>query len=156
VKDVAVHYRGGWDPVHPGTATVSYTVSNTGNVPLQAHRTLHAEGLLGVFGKTSAQPDVPLLLPGNSVHLTGVLTGVWPGVSLHASVRLAPFTAVVALGSPVPQAAASADASAVPWTWFLAFLLVLAATVLWTLRSRRRHRASTAPEETAPALSHAG
>lgn len=155
VRDVTVDYRGGWDPVHPGTATVGYTVTNTGNVPLQAHRTLHTEGLLGVFGRTGEQPDVPLLLPGNSVRLSARLTGVWPGGRLHARVELAPYTAVVALSTAVPPATAGATAGAVPWTWLIAVLVLLAAAGPWA-RRRLRGRAAAPAKGEAPALSRAG
>jgi hypothetical protein len=150
VRHLTVRYKGGWDPVHPGTATVGYTVTNTGNVPLQAHRAVRTGGLFGVFGKVTRQADVPLLLPGNSIRLTTRLTGVWPGGTLHTAVGLTPFTSVVALGTPPATATATASTWAVPWSWLIAALAVSAALGGW-LRRRRRQRtagaAASAPRE---------
>ena len=144
VKGLTVHYQGGWDPIHAGTATITYTVANTGNVPLQAHQTLRTDGLFGVFGKSTHGADVPLLLPGNSVRVSAKVTGIWPGGRLHTSVQLAPYTTLVSLA--MPPTSSSTSTWAVPWTWLIAVLVVLVTLGTWTRRRRRRRRARKATD----------
>ena len=148
VKNLTVHYQGGWDPVHPGTTTISYTVANTGNVPLQAHQALHTNGLLGTFSRATRKADIPLLLPGNSIQVSAKVTGVWPGGRLHVTVQLTPYTTLVSIA--VPPASAHASVWAMPWTWLVCFVVVLGAVGTWIWRRRRavRRRAEggTGPE----------
>ena len=47
VTGLVVHYQGTLDPIGTGNATVTYTVSNTGNVALGGLQTVDVSGLLG-------------------------------------------------------------------------------------------------------------
>jgi len=135
VEHMSVQYHGSWNPTQPGTETVGYTLANTGNVPLQAHQSLHSAGLFGVFGANRTLADAPLLLPGNAIHLTVEVPRVWPGAQLTASLKVTPFTGIVSLLPPPATTRASASTSAMPWSWLLGLAVVASA---WWLRRRRR------------------
>lgn len=149
VKNMSVNFHGGWSPDRPGSATVSYTVANTGNVPLQAKQTLGTEGLFGVFSKTTKAADVPLLLPGNSIKLTSKLSDIWPGGRLRVKVDLAPYTSIVTLASTPAHGTGQTSVWAMPWTWLIALLVVLAIVALYVRRWRKRRKAAKAPKDAA-------
>ena len=148
VENLSVRYHDSWNPTQPGSATVSYTLANTGNVPLQGHQTLHSAGLFGVFGKNQALPDAPLLLPGNSIRMTVQVPRVWPGARLTTALHVTPFTTVTTLLQPAPAVSASGSAWAMPWLW-LAALVVLA--LAWYRRRRRLRKAARAVQKPATA-----
>ncbi|BBC36458.1 hypothetical protein SGFS_077520 [Streptomyces graminofaciens] len=124
-------------PLVPGlgdsTATVSYTLHNTGNVTLSPKVELRAEGL---FGRTLLARDltkVPSeLLPGQSVRLSEQWRGApqldWGDVTLTASAK-------------DTRESAGASFLAVPWL-MAAILLAAAAVGTFLLVRSRRRRAS--------------
>ena len=142
VEHYQVQYHDSWNPTRPGSATVSYTLANTGNVPLAAHQSLHSAGVLGVFGANQKLADAPLLLPGNSIRLTVQVPRAWPGLQLDTSLRVTPFTSIVTLAQPPASVDASGSAWAVPWVW-LAIVIALA-LIWWGRRRLRRRRAARA------------
>jgi len=142
ISGFTVHYQGGWNPVGAGTATVAYTVTNSGNVPLQARQTLRASGVFGVFTKNAAQRDLPLLLPGNSIRLSATIAGVWPGLRLNVQAQVTPYTSLVVL-NPQPTTVISTTSTwATPWTWLIVVLLLIAALGAWRWSARRRRKES--------------
>ena len=147
VEHLQVQYHDSWNPARPGSATVSYTLANTGNVPLAAHQSLHSAGLLGVFGADPKLADAPLLLPGNSIRLTVQLPHAWPGVQLDASLQVAPYTSVITLLQPAASVRASGSAWAVPWVWLA--IVVALVLVWWGRRRLRRRRAARARQQPA-------
>ncbi|MEU7297470.1 DUF916 domain-containing protein [Streptomyces exfoliatus] len=128
-------------PLVPGTragsAVVSYTLHNRGNVTLDPKVALRAEGL---FGRTLLDRDlakVPSeLLPRQKIRLTERWTGSpqldWGDVTLTATAKDVRETGTVSFLA-VPWAAATT-------------LLVGAAAGLFGLRIRRRRAARTAPD----------
>ncbi|MFR0352508.1 WxL protein peptidoglycan domain-containing protein [Streptomyces sediminimaris] len=140
-----VHHQ----PLLPGlgdsTATVSYTLHNTGNVTLDPRVELRAKGL---FGRTLLARDltrVPSeLLPGQRVRLTEPWRGAprldWGKVELTASAEHT-------------RASASASFLAVPWAVAVALLLVaVAAGAVLAVRARRgRGRRSVPVRPSRPA-----
>lgn len=124
-----VHHQ----PLVPGigdsTATVSYTLHNTGNVTLDPEVELRAKGL---FGRTLLARDltrVPAeLLPGQRVRLTEPWRGApqldWGKVELTASAK-------------DTRESASASFLALPWLAALVLAAVAAVGTAWVLRARR-------------------
>lgn len=143
VSDVHVDYDAGGNPVAPGSATVSFTVTNTGNARVAPAEQVQISGLLGLGRARAAAVDVPELIPGASVQRSVVVDGVWPLVRTTARVALG--GEVVALpGAPaaeegplVPGVVATAAAWAVPWA-VLAALVLLGVLVALRVRARRR------------------
>ncbi|MEU8572357.1 WxL protein peptidoglycan domain-containing protein [Streptomyces asoensis] len=146
-----VHHQ----PLVPGfgdsTATISYTLHNTGNVTLEPKVELKASGL---FGRTLLTRDLEKLpsqlLPGQRVRLTERWTGA-PRLD-RAHVRLT----ATAKGT---EESAKASFLAVPWLVVGAVAAAVAAGV-WLLIRRRRTRpegargtARPAPTDRGPKLS---
>ncbi|MFI6656061.1 WxL protein peptidoglycan domain-containing protein [Streptomyces sp. NPDC050523] len=124
-----VHHQ----PLVPGlgdsTATISYTLHNTGNVTLNPEVELRAEGL---FGRTLLARDltrIPAeLLPGQRVKLTEPWRGApqldWGDVTLTAS-------------APHTRESASASFFALPWVVAVVLLVVVVVGVVLVVRGRR-------------------
>jgi hypothetical protein len=139
------------DPLNPfgtGTATISYTVANTGNVRLAATPTVSISGPFGQ-SKVVHPAKLPLILPGDSVRVSLRVPGLFPDGPMTAHVAVnggwPPQTAP--LPSALPVADGQASLFAFPWS-LLGLILLLAAIgvgVWFFLRWRRRlHRAELA------------
>lgn len=128
-------------PLVPGlgdsTATISYTLHNTGNVTLNPKVELRAEGL---FGRTLLARDltrIPAeLLPGQRVKLTEPWRGApqldWGDVTLTASAQHT-------------RESASASFFSLPWVVALVLLVVVVVGVALHLRARRDRARPSAP-----------
>ncbi|MFI1766004.1 WxL protein peptidoglycan domain-containing protein [Streptomyces sp. NPDC020800] len=141
------HVRiGHHQPLVPGlgdsTATVSYTLHNTGNVTLDPKVRLKARGL---FGRTLLDRDLTRipseLLPGQRVRLTEAWHGApqldWGDITLTAS-------------APGTRQSASASFLALPW--LLVALVFAAGAVSGALlvRARRGRARRSAPVRRSP------
>jgi hypothetical protein len=150
VENFSVKYQGTWNPVKAGTATVTYTVLNDGNVPLEAHQSLKLSGLFGLFGKTVKMADAPLLLPGGSIKMAATVKDVWPGGQLTATAHLTPFTTIINLPTRPSAVASQSSVLAMPWTWLIILVVVVLLFVGNWLRHRRQRRPKP-PRPAAPA-----
>ncbi|OIJ95776.1 WxL protein peptidoglycan domain-containing protein [Streptomyces monashensis] len=127
-----------------GTATVSYTLRNTGNVTLDPKVELTAHGLFGRTLLDRTLTRVPSeLLPGQTVRLTEPWDGApqldWGDVTLTAS-------------APGTRQSASASFLALPWlAAALVFLVGVAAGVLLVRARRGRVRRSAPVRRSRPA-----
>jgi hypothetical protein len=141
VSDVSVSYDGSINPLDAGAASVTYTLTNTGNTRLAPAVGVSASGPFGWAG-VSAFDDAPELLPGSSVTRTLEVAGAPALFALTADVTataeiVSPgVTAADALPGPV-IATGSAVTAAIPWTVLIA-LVVAAALLAWLLVMRRR------------------
>lgn len=150
VGDIAVDYHGTANPVETGSATVTYTLTNTGNTRLDPAVQVALGGPFGLAGVTAAD-DAPELLPGSSLQRTVEVAGVVPLVLLAADVTATSQVVSRTLAGAEPSALdplvseGSAATAAVPWT-ALAILLVLALFVVWRIVAARRRKAAHARE----------
>ncbi|GAA2499468.1 WxL protein peptidoglycan domain-containing protein [Streptomyces longisporus] len=124
-----VHHQ----PLVPGlgdsTATISYTLHNTGNVTLDPKVELRAEGLFGRTLLARNLSRIPSeLLPGQRVHLTEPWRGApqldWGDVTLTASAQ-------------DTRESASASFFALPWLVAVILLAVAAVGAVLLIRARR-------------------
>lgn len=149
VDDVQVTYLGaGANPLAPGTATVSFTVTNTGNARIAPGESVTVGGPFGWGSTPAAQVDLPELIPGATVQRTATLEEVWPLLLASAQVSVGGTVVPMSTGADasaedvaVPTATASASAWAIPWTW-LAALLLLVAVIVWRTGAGRRRKAA--------------
>ena len=142
------------DPLNPfgtGTATVSYTVANTGNVRQAGAQTVT---VTGPFGQKAVvhQPKLPTILPGDSIRVTAQVPGLFPAGPMTAKVDVtASWPAdTIALAHAAPETTGNASLFAFPWT-LLGLILLLAAIgvgvwfyLRWRGRLRRAELASVA------------
>lgn len=133
-------YDGSWNPAASGTATVSYTVRNTGNVDLGGNQAVKISGLFGSVGSITTTPQVPLLLPGGSYPVRVIVHHVWPELFMHAKVTVTPLGASGAVNPVVKPFSAETSFWAVPWALLVLIVLVVGLVVGW-----RRWRAAHPP-----------
>lgn len=150
VTALHAHYDGTANPVGTGSARLTYTVTNNGNVRLTAHQHVRINGLFGGLSGSTALADLPELLPGDSLTRTAVVGDVWPAGPLRATVSLQPLPSADGSDHSQPQPAAqpvAASGRTTMWAWpwaLLASAAVLAAAVCGGLWLRRRTRRKVA------------
>jgi hypothetical protein len=138
VQSLGASYGQTLNPVGGGHATVTYKVVNTGNVNLGGHEAVSISGLFGSTVHAKA-PDVPVLLPGNSIIESVPVHGVLPEFLMSARVTITPLAAS---GDVDPGLIATSGGKrfwAVPW-----LLLGIIALLLAGWRQLRRRKRPTA------------
>lgn len=148
VQSISTGYSDPLNPFGSGSATISYTVANTGNVRQSGTQ---AVTVTGPFGQkaTIRPPKLPTILPGDSVRVTVAVPGLYPAGPMTAHVTVTPGwpPRTIPLVKMTPIAAGSASLFAMPWS-LLGLILLLAAIgvgIWYYLRYRRRqHNAEIA------------
>jgi uncharacterized membrane protein len=137
IENVSATYNGTLNPVGQGSATVSFTVANRGNVKLGGRIKVDVSGLLGRSASIDL-PDLQLLLPGNSVELTATVPDVMPQLRNSVTVTLTPLKLTADADPALPDVTESASFWAIPWTLIgLLVLLLLLGGYTWYRRHRR-------------------
>lgn len=121
-----------------GDATVTYTITNVGNVRLDPLSTVKVTGLFGRTLRTFPTRELPELLPGASV----VVTESWSGLP-----PIEPLDVQVAVETAGGEASVERSHGLFVWSW-AAVVLLAAATAwvgyrLWRRRHPRRARPVT-------------
>ena len=143
VTGLAVHYQGTLDPIGTGKATVTYTVSNTGNVALGGLQTVYVSGLFG--GRSTARlPEIRLLLAGFSVKETVEVKGIFPEIRETAHVSIRPLYITGSVAPPSGPFQASRSFWTIPWILIAIIVTVILLMVGWFRRRRRGQRARDA------------
>lgn len=139
-------------PFAPGTATVDYTVENTGNVRLGAHIASALTGPFGLGAAETAAEQPTELLPGTSAAGSATVE-VSPWGWLTGTVTVTPTSIgedAVALPAVVT---AEFSGLAISWTTLAAIalvVLVLIALIARAVRRRRRAALAEAAEASEP------
>jgi hypothetical protein len=138
VQSLSASYGQTLNPVGGGHATITYKVVNTGNVNLGGHE---AVAISGLFGSTvhAKAPDVPVLLPGNSILESVPVHGVLPEFLMSARVTVTPLAASGDVDPGLIATRGSKHFWAVPWL----LLGIIALLLLGWRQLRRRKRPST-------------
>lgn len=146
ISSISAGFATPLSPFAAGSANVSYTVHNTGNVLLSGSQHVKITGPLGQSA-TIGLKSLPAVLPGASVRITARARGLYPAGPLTAHVTVGPVNPP---GQPQLQAqlasvTGSASLFAVPWPAIVLVLLIIAiiAGLILGLRSRRRSMAET-------------
>jgi hypothetical protein len=148
VQSVSTGFSDPLNPFATGSAAISYSVANTGNVRENATQ---AVTVTGPFGQKSTihPPKLPMILPGDSVRVAVAVPGLYPAGPMTAHVTIAPGwpPRTIPLAETTPVANSTASLFAVPWS-LIGVILLLAAIGfgVWAmLRWRRRlHHAEVA------------
>ncbi|WP_020392245.1 hypothetical protein [Kribbella catacumbae] len=149
VENLKVHYTGTPNPLGTGSATVTYTLRNTGNAIIAARQAASVAGPFGAFAAHPAQlVDSPQLLPGETWQIAAPIHGVPPALRLTGTVTVVPLlkttplaateTALAASSTSQTPSSATTHAVAIPWSLLL--LLAAGATITAFLITRHRHR----------------
>jgi len=137
IENLSASYAGSLNPLETGTATLTYTVRNTGNIRLGGAQAIAIGSLFGGNVQAENVPDIPLLLPGGSATVTIPVPGVRPLGLMTATVHVAPLAAAGDANPEASVATATVQFWAMPWI-LLAILLLLILLILLLIRRRRR------------------
>jgi hypothetical protein len=151
VKSISTGFS---DPVNPfgtGSAAVSYTMTNTGNVRQSAASAVSVTGLFGQAA-TVHPAKLPTILPGDSVRVTVSVPGLFPAGPMTANVDVTAGwpTGTIPLAHAAPAVTGSASLFAFPWSLLGLILLLVAIGVgiwyyyRWRGRIRRAELAAVA------------
>jgi hypothetical protein len=142
VESISTGFRNPLSPFGSGSASVAYTVYNSGNVRLTGTQIVSVTGPFGISSKVQLK-NLPTILPGDAVRVTAQPRGLFPFGPMTAHVQL---TAAAPKGAPheaVPTGYITGSASlfAVPWSLIGVIILVLVASIGgWRLRGWQRRR----------------
>lgn len=148
VEGLHTAYQGTANPFGTGSATVTYTVRNTGNVRLAARQAVRVRDLFGGGASVANPRDITELLPGAAVKITASAIGVVPAMRDTTTVTVDPKSVRGDIKHRVlPRVTRVENFWAVPWA-LLALLLVAAGalTLLFVRRRRRRGAVPGAPD----------
>ena len=147
VENVRTVYHAALNPLG-GSADVTYTVRNAGNVRLGAHQDVAAKGPFGLATKRRTLKDISELLPGNQITFRTHFSSVASLVRETAQVHLRPF-------SPDPDVKGVSDVRRAGHTWAIPWSILALVIMLWlgrrsyrALRKRRAERAALASPPT--------
>ena len=140
ISDLAVDMPSTWSPLSPTTATVHYTLTNTGTTRLYAQEAITASGPLGI-GALRTDTTLAEVLPGASVERTATVDAralLWNRVAVSTT----SFSVDEKSGGTQEL---SASVFAAPWTQLIIAAVVLALAVVAgvALSTRAGRRAAT-------------
>lgn len=149
IEGLTVGFTGSLNPFAGGTATVDYTVRNTGNVRLSGQQSVALYGPFGLFrSDIEGVDDVPEILPGESWTVSATAQGVFPLAWLGTDVTIDPaFPAGLESGPDLAMFVTSSGTVAIPWSLVVLVLLVGAAVVGIVVLRRRARRRRTQNED---------
>ncbi|MFB8387416.1 hypothetical protein ACFC3F_09800 [Microbacterium sp. NPDC055910] len=147
VSNVSIAYSA--SPIFAsGPATVSFDVTNDGNMRVGGPATIEITGPFGLSLDAVHEIEVPEILPGATVTLSAELEDVPPALLLFATVTLEPMMSGAAADVD-GEHSATGMAWAVPWLLIVALVIVIAIIVLVWLRGRRLRQRLAAAEAAA-------
>ncbi|PRY67495.1 dihydroorotate dehydrogenase (fumarate) [Glaciihabitans tibetensis] len=144
ISNISANYAAQINPF-AGDTTVTYTVTNSGNVALGASVVVGVKALFGVSAAETEREEMSEILPGNERTFTTVVDGVGQWGYLNPYVQLAPSVDVEAL-NPGPLASVSRDTTifVTPW-WLIVLLLLVGGTFLFRRwRAKRDEKSAKA------------
>ena len=145
ISSIDAQYTGDFFNPFGGTATITTTLSNTGNVSLGADVVAGVNGLFGIPLAQFARLEVPELLPGTTRTYSFEVTGVGAWVYLNPYVKLVGTIDDDAINpGPMPEMERSVTLFVVPWHFLVA--LIATGAALYVIRARRRSNEERAEE----------
>jgi hypothetical protein len=149
VEGLTVGFGSSLNPFAGGTATVDYTVRNTGNVRLSGQQSVALYGPFGWFrADIDGVDDVPEILPGESWAVSATAENAFPLAWLGADVTIDPaFPAGLQSGPDLALFVTSAGTVAIPWSLLVLIVLVVAAVILFIVMRRCARRRSKQGED---------
>jgi len=145
VESVSCGFSNPFNPFGGGSAHVTYSVVNTGNVLLTGTQVVTITGPFGAKS-TIRMHALPTILPGDSLQYSASAGGFYPAGSISAHVTVTPGWPAGATPLPVVLASASASGSAfaVPWALLVLLIVLAGGGYGWRRAARGRRRAHQA------------
>jgi len=138
ITDVHATYHSKGYTLGAGSASVSYTVRNVGNVRVAASQSVHVSGLFGSSKKVTPA-NIVQLLPGGAAKVSVVVPDVWPTVVVRPHISVTPSAFAGDVDPHLQKISADSWSLAIPWGWLVIIVIAIGAWV------RRRHRRRVAP-----------
>ena len=153
LEGARVAWSGGASALASGTASLTYTIHNTGNTVVALQQAASVAGPFGWSRRSGGGEALPRLLPGERWTATVPVPGV-PGLGrLDGTASVTPIvTDAAGTTSELDPVVVRAQGWAVPWLPLLLVAAVLALAVI-ALRLRRRRVPSAAPAAALPEAS---
>lgn len=136
VNDMNIDYEQNWNPFAPGTATVTYTVANEGNVRLGAEQALHSAGPFGIVEADEQPESIREVLPDDQTQVQ-VEQDVWPLFALNSTVELDPqIVGEDEIDAELTAGSGETTAAAIPIPQLIIMLILV--VLIWWLVSRKK------------------
>lgn len=155
VDSLSVEYNDPLNPASSSTATLRFTVRNTGNVLLGGKESVAVHGLFGGSASVTNAAQIPIMLPGGSTTEIVKVHGVYPELLMHGDVTIKPLVVAGQDDPGLRTYSASVTFWAIPWIP-VAILIVIVLLIVLLIWRRRRRRPSPAPDGPAPVASTTG
>lgn len=137
VDDLNVDYQQNWNPFAPGTATVTWTVRNTGNVRLGTEQVLNSAGPFGLASAEETVEPIREVLPGGETQMR-VEQRVLPLFALNSEVALEPnIVGEDEVDAELTSATGSITAAAIPIPQLI-ILVIIGGLVWWSVTRKKR------------------
>jgi len=145
VQSISTSFNDSVNPFGTGSATISYSVLNSGNVRMSGTQVLKVAGPFGISSLVTP-PHLPTILPGDSIRVTTTIGGLYPAGPLSAKVTVTPQWPPSTPRANLALTAVTGSASFFAVPWALIVLIILLAGLgygTWRyLRWRVRNRAA--------------
>lgn len=138
IADLVIDYDGSPWPWQPGSATLTYTLRNTGNITLDGAQSATFAGPFGLGTSEATGESFPPMPPGSELERQIVLEKVSPLVLVSGELTVAGANAD--LDAEVLRAR-TFTVWAVPWLVVAAVALVVALVIVSRVRRRARRQA---------------
>ena len=140
IESLSASFAGTMNPIHSGSALVSFQVKNTGNIVQRGRIQVDLKSLAG----PSPDPviaEIPTLTPGSTIDISVPFASVWPLVRYTVTASVTPLAEV---GDPV---GATQSSETTFWALPLAQvgLLLLIAAIIAAVKAAMNRRRRTRP-----------
>jgi hypothetical protein len=137
VSHISVVYHNTLNPFGDGSATVSYLVTNSGNIRLTGTQSVRVTSLFGGSVPSASIAPIKELLPGNSMRVTTQVHGVLPSFTSTVRITVAPGAYIGDIDPKLSSIEQTATMLTIPWPLILLLLLIAAAAFLFWRRWRQ-------------------
>jgi hypothetical protein len=137
---VDADYSERWNPFQPGTVTVNYVFTNTGNTRLAVTPSATVAGPFGLLAKHWEAEAAGELAPGEERAGSFRVQGMWPLGRWVATVEVS-GEPVIDTGGPSAAATAQDAVAAVPWPQLIVVVVAVALVIWWRKDRSQRRRA---------------
>jgi hypothetical protein len=137
VEHLQASYNGTLNPFAAGSVTLTYTLSNVGNVNIGANQKVTISGLFGP-SHSAVEASIPELLPGSSTTVSTRFRDVWPAFLGKGKAKVTPIALPNEVYPTLTVASPSTSFWAIPWPWLILIVAIAVAAAGWWWYRRRQ------------------